>query len=606
MLRLTIVWNHADSAVLSNDNLTVGLFAPGERRPMTAASQRPGSAVFDLDDALNGQTVTLRAQVIYNTGGVAGNTQGTMPVSVEQGFQINPQSPRLTYNNTTGRWVGRRHPRVVIENQTAPDEAHRDREAATARVRLNLDFLDVTNCITATAPTSDYERTLWHVREQSRSHGNRLRILRHAGGSPHLWAAYVSSHVRSNATSVGVLVFFTPTHPDANVEVATANHQTPLRYLSNRQPTYSVGYTQHGRWRQPDGTIMEGWNLGWTPDCRYMDQIEFSRKPLVLLIPYYSGGRFGNASSQQLIQMVRSALTCLVAGGPVERDTPGPDGEHEQTVTFLGQTSSGSAVGISRLAVAGFSRGGKFATDAWQANKGSVSEVYLMDPATGGYSVTNYTGEFSSWLQGQNRDRRGVVSSGERLRLLGGDYLDQCRQVASGVSGNVEVRPASEDFFYTSNDYRTMFATNTTEAATNRPTLQLLSDLGSPISPLSARTGIQIHRAHSTGRQLAIVAPGIAGQPWALVPNHSEAELATFVGFARGWFLNGRNDGLATRSQFMQLVSNVSNEQDREHPNAVGAPGGYPRRHQWPAFGGETINGSFTGYLRFCLQTSGF
>lgn len=610
MLRLTITWAHGSSAVLATGNLTINLTAPGQTRAMRPTSQASGRIVFDLDDAHNGRDFTLRILVIYNPGGSASNARGIVPVDMTETLRLQAGSPRLDFHNTSGAWSGRHDPRLSFTSQTIAADG-----SGTAAMALDVDFLDITATLNGAAPDPNnaQERALDQLHRQSVSHGNRLRILRYSGGVPNLWAAYVASRVPQGATSVGVLVFFTPLHDDPNVEIGDANHRTPLRYLSNRQLPRHFGYVEH------DGS---GFTWNWNPDCRFMDQIEASEKPIVLLMPYYSASDFGGADGSGLLAMIRSALVCLYSGGPVEVPRPAPtspapansgapgaqaDDPVFEIQRFLGRSATGTTMSIRRLAVAGFSAGGASATWAWERNKGSISEVYLMDPSTEHYSVTSYTAGFDAWLQGQNRDRVGLISSDERLCMIGGDYLGACLQVAAGVTGNVHVRPASEDFYYTAREYIAAFATNTTSAATASPSPQLLSDVGSAVSPLSARTGIQIDRATCSGRHLSITAPGIHGVRPTQIVDHAPIELAAFVGFARGWYTNGRTDPLSRSSDFSTLLHNIQHNYDEQHdPRAVGAPGGYARRHQWPSFGGEDVNNQFTGYLRICLQRSAF
>jgi hypothetical protein len=102
------------------------------------------------------------------------------------------------------------------------------------------------------------------------------------------------------------------------------------------------------------------------------------------------------------------------------------------------------------------------------------------------------------------------------------------------------------------------------------------------------------------------VAPGVPGTGFELIVNHSPIELAAYVGLARGWYTNSRLDPLTRPRDFAALTHNIQHNPSRHDPRALGAPGQYARRHQWPAFGGEDEGGQFTGYLRICLQRSAF
>ena len=56
-----------------------------------------------------------------------------------------------------------------------------------------------------------------------------------------------------------------------------------------------------------------------------------------------------------------------------------------------------------------------------------------------------------------------------------------------------------------------------------------------------------------------------------------------------------------TKVDFERLMRDLSTSQDRSEPIRI-----FKLRHPWAVFGGALRNGTFVGYLQFCLEESGF
>jgi hypothetical protein len=244
--------------------------------------------------------------------------------------------------------------------------------------------------------------------------------------------------------------------------------------------------------------------------------------------------------------------------------------------------------------------------------RSAVHDLWLFDPV--GFS-SGAINDISAWRGGD---------ANRRLRLIGGDFHASLAGGGLHLNGgdawnvlstaNATLWPAKAEFYRRSNVYRHAFLGGDPA----HPTVYEMARQGST-NGVSNYLGFTYDH-HADGRLEVyahlpneVTGPHVVG--W-----YSVAEYTSALGMVRGGILGGQGRlPLETRDHVDAILSAVRREWraagvDRHHhviPAIIGGgmPDGYPRRHQWPVFGGQATDdnpSNFKGYLQLCLENSSF
>jgi len=418
------------------------------------------------------------------------------------------------------------------------------------QLRLDLRFLDVTDYAAKKGAT------------YSPTHGSRFAVLEYTGGKPACWAVLLPPSIPAKAgpEEPGVVMFLRPTGKAAYTntdDLATGLDSMFPRYVGD-QP--KVPPEQLGA---PD--LFPSYQ-----ECGWERQLVASKKKVILLFPLPHGSDHGAAAGPTAASLTRSAVIALWDSKKI---------------------GDGHAIRPGRLALAGYSHGGKMAMTAlgFATNHDLIQEAYLFDPA----SFPFLKGNLTTWY----------AKGGKTARLIAGGYQHghMVALLPSLSAGTASVWAPSMDFWFTSAIYHGG-----------------LSRRGGPIEKLtpagttpaadtpSARSGIflesyKIDPKDPMGATKLVVSAqfGKDKKTQTLTGVSHEEAAAILYHTVIPKYGGGKP---ATAANFATLVGKITaNELHGGEPNRIGSI-----RHEWTVFGGMEVGGSYIGYFQRCLENSGF
>ncbi len=563
MTILRVTWDNPSHAALRDfePQIEVG----GMPLPAHSANT-PGVRVFDVPPG----TCRLTCDLVYGVGDMV----TVHPIVLDEGFTV-------TATDVTPS--GTLHPRCDVQSAAATH--------AVALIHIDTTFLDVTRAqflhLTDDVRVGRYVDQRRYPRDLHLP--GALRLLVHTGGTPHVWAVYVSEALLATPTpDVGVVVFYAPATGGVT-DLAHYGHDVQLlRYFLKTGDRW--GATYWGAYRPDENTPeVTGWIYTGQARCRFIEQIDASHKPVIYVHPFNDAGSFGAAHRAGLTGLLLKMLKALRSNTYREDNQGQPMGpEH----VF----AASNATAISRLAVAGFSLGGPAAMGTVMANSDHVHEAWLMDPTHAGA-----VSQLSQWAA------LPVTGGGQprKVRLIAGDFGDALR--GSGLApvnsdelaldtGDRTVWPAGDGFFRRSNVYKHAFMAGSPLAPLT------LAPVGGH-SPMSNVTHFYV--TPNTDDDHFSVTATLMGNGTPVrrdLPGYANVEIAVGLGYVGHSFVD--SSGAAT----------LPPHTERDVDNALHAVkrifnDGYARRHQWPVVGGQSPNddpSGFKGYLQLCLEHSGF
>ncbi|MFO0548317.1 MAG: hypothetical protein U0271_08025 [Polyangiaceae bacterium] len=558
MTILRVTWDNPSHLILNGAAPTVEVGGA-----VSGDTSLPGAHRFDLTGR-SGNGV-IRFRVAYGSH--------TMPLYLNQAITVSGNAVAL----------GARDPRVTLDSSHASD--------GVFTVHIDTTFLDVTRAQYRTTGNDLHRGSFTFANGSSADLplSGVLRLLSHTGGTPHIWAVYVSrAALAAPAANVPILLFYAPA-TGGRRDLEDHGHDLQLmRYLFNAGPNFGV--TQ----RAP-----AGWWVDLQARGRYIQQIEASGKAVVYVHPFNTSGDFGSADSHGVVGLLRKMLIALRS--PTYRRGSGTSVIEPGERVFAAE----HATGVGRLAMMGFSHGARIAMSALRANSAAVHEAYLMDPPNAG----ELSG-LSSWA--------GLA--GRKVRLIAGDFLEGMR--GSGLvptnsdplaldTGDRSLWPAGSAFFRRSQVYRKAFLGGTP------PAPLLLAPLGghSAISDAS-----HFYVTPNTDEDHLSITALLADTNAPVVRElhgYANCEIATGLGIVGAWNAGNDVSGLPRRQlAFTNSLGTVTlpprteGDVDRAlHGIRRFFANGYARRHQWPVYGGQAPSDDpahFKGYLQLCLEHSGF
>jgi hypothetical protein len=251
----------------------------------------------------------------------------------------------------------------------------------------------------------------------------------------------------------------------------------------------------------------------------------------------------------------------------------------------------GHAIRPGRLALGGYSHGGKMAMTAlgFASNHDAISEAFLFDPASFPALKANLT----TWF----------AKKGKTARLIAGGYQHRhmIALLPSLTGGTASVWAPSMDFWFTSAIYQRGLSRSVGPIEQLTPT-----GTAPPADSPSARSGIflESYKIDATD-PLGKTTLEISAQPKARKLKqklsgvaHEEAAAILY------WTVIDKYGGgvPVTEANFATIVGKITaNETHGGEPNRIGSI-----RHEWTVFGGMDVGGSYKGYFQRCLEESGF
>jgi hypothetical protein len=410
---------------------------------------------------------------------------------------------------------------------------------------------------------------------------------------------------RDISSDIGVLYFFRPNSK------ATYHDLVQVRNLDR--------FTIYMKDDETNPFFIDHWSRWILAPSRGLErQLVESNKKCIFVHPWPSAADFGDAATAQAPRLLQEIITTLHCRGALSGNKP-------------------QKLRLGRLAVGGYSHGGKIVDDMWRDTtlRSSFDELYLFDPQGRRNAITK---TFESGLPTPQELRQWVDPQGKKriFRLVGGSIqhtaglalvsttfpqwkktLAAYEQGVQGVSPPpLWCRPVERDFWEgkgVNNYYAWAFwpqpgSVNAPYYVPKTTTVPppTFSSLSGPPTTLTQMTGIRIVKEDARG--LMVTAPPLSTR--LTFVDVSSAELS---GFAALYWSKYRTPPLISSIKDLKTFFEFSRDlivfgqtpgiKDKENDLGHGV------RHQWAICGGEgngTKGPSFKGYLFLCLRDSGF
>jgi hypothetical protein len=369
-----VTWDNAAHALLPDAlaNVRVELNSGEILEPVARA---PGSRRFDLPPGASG--VILKATFSVSFGAVGGAEPLTAEVlRAEQAYDVSDGALALVPSPPFRTC----HP--LIESTLRPGAAQ------SARIRTQ--FVNITPFWMAYARFADDYRADRDPRAD-------LVALGYTGGDPKIWFASVpEACLAPPSPAMGCLVFYRPS--GASYDRIDQEHDMfgLTRYLLKPVDDPAAPHWKRDKFvKNPEDNTPWLWVR-----CGFEDALARSGKAVVMLHPWPSGLRYGNATTAVLPSLAEAALRFLWAEQRVGRDRQG--------------------IHLGRLGLAGFSAGGLPLWEALAKNRSTIDEVYAFDARGVGESVQ----VIARWL----KERPSAC-----LRMTGAHQLEHNRAVVEAI-----------------------------------------------------------------------------------------------------------------------------------------------------------------------------
>jgi hypothetical protein len=369
-LKVYITWSGEASPLLPNALADVHVEA--DNTPVLPSASALGRREFELPDGV--RRFVLRARFSASFGRVVGTPpqQPQMDVPPQQHEVLRIDQPFRVEDGT----------KVVPESIAAYKGAHPLVNVAAAANKNGVAVISLRTTFVNITPFWAAYAQHWSYYQKEHEPGTSLCVLGYTQGTPLIWFASIPDICQtSSMSSIATLVFFRP----ASYPYTAVNqpHQMSAlaRYLLAPKSDLSAPY-----WERDyiDGT--QRYNL---IRCSFEKSLVESKKAVVMIHPWPSGARFGEAINPGLPGLLNAALHLLWAEQRIGRGV--------------------SQVHLGRLGLSGFSRGGDGLWPALRSTIQRTDEVYGFD-ATG---TADYAGTIVQWAMSRPESR---------LRLVGGAY----------------------------------------------------------------------------------------------------------------------------------------------------------------------------------------
>ena len=245
-----------------------------------------------------------------------------------------------------------------------------------------------------------------------------------------------------------------------------------------------------------------------------------------------------------------------------------------------------------------------------------VQEVYFFDGKDSTKSALVAGGDVELWFK---------ASEARKLRLIGTANTENESLLLSARLGNkealdivldtggtpntarVRALPGRADYFYTNALYRDALT-----LGPPTPALEFRQQGDAPVAPpqnVSDETHIFLQSQTFAGGTtkasltLSFTDPATGHVTTGNAPLYSEIEAASVLFFEVIPLPppDGTNSNPVATATFTGVVNALNKSESKEEPKRV-----LKIRHPWAVVGGAARNGSFVGYLQFCLEQSGF
>lgn len=350
---------------------------------------------------------------------------------------------------------------------------------------------------------------------------------------------------------------------------------------------------------QPSSQFPPDENLNNFPPFNWAQQLVASKKAVVLGMPFPKSTSFGelNRPLSSHSELLRSLARALQAEKHIARD---------RTIPAF----------FDRVAIGGWSSGTRTVAD-WCAGldkagtlKNLVSEVYFFDGFDDTKAALIPGGPVELWFR---------AKAGRKLRLICTAYtekegIDLARRLGTtealdlvlegGLSPSatdVRALPGRNDYFFTNALYQSSFLL---PSPTIVPSFHRRGEVTQGTPDVTDESNVFLEaESFLQGTPTASITlsfddGGVIRR--SVQRNCSVIEAAALFHYHVLPF-SPSGSFIRTKVDFERLMRDLSTSQDRSEPIRI-----FKLRHPWAVFGGALRNGTFVGYLQFCLEESGF